>query len=61
MSGAIEAVDWKENADELYERYKAERGMERHKRLGALWLLRRGKSVTGAAEATGVSRRTLTR
>ena len=61
MSGAIEAVDWKENADELYERYKAERSVERRKRLGALWLLRRGESVTSAAEATGVSRRTLTR
>lgn len=61
MSGVIEAVNWKESADELYERYKAERDVEARKRLGALWSVRRGEGVTGAARAAGVSRRTLTR
>lgn len=61
MSGVIEAIDWNESADELYARYRTERDVEARKRLGALWLLRRGESVTSAAEATGVSRRTLTR
>lgn len=61
MSGVAEAVDWNESVDELYERYRAERDVEARKRLGALWLVRRGESVTGAAQATGVSRRTLTR
>ena len=61
MSGTIEAVDWKESAEELHVRYRAERDVEARKRLGALWLLRRGESVTRAAEAAGVGRRTLTR
>lgn len=61
MSGVIEAVDWNESAEELYALYKAGRDVEARKRLGALWLLRRGESVSAAAEATGVSRRTLTR
>ena len=61
MSGVIEAVDWNESADELYARYSAERDLEARKRLGALWLVRRGESVSSAAQAAGVSRRTLTR
>ena len=35
--------------------------MEARKRLGALWLVRRGKSVSAAAQSMGVGRRTLTR
>src|SRR3712207_1486029 len=61
MSGVIEAVNWKESADELYERYRAERDVEARKRLGALWLVRREEGVSGAAQSAGVSRRTLTR
>jgi transposase len=62
MSGTIEAVDWKESADELYARYKKEQqGVEARKRLMALWLVRRGESVSGAAKTAGVGRRTLTR
>jgi transposase len=61
MSGVIEAVDWNESAQELYARYRAERDVEARKRLGALWLVGRGESVTGAPQAIGVSRRTLTR
>lgn len=33
MSGVIEAVTWKESADELHARYKAERDVEARKRL----------------------------
>ena len=61
MSGAIEPVDWQHSADELRERYKAERDLELRKRLGALWLVRQGESVSSAAESMGVGRRTLTR
>ncbi len=61
MSGVIETVDWSESIEELYARYRAERDVEVRKRLGALWLVRRGESVSAAAQATGVSRRTLTR
>jgi len=61
MSGAIEPVDWQQSADELHERYRAERNLELRKRLGALWLVRRGTSVSAAAQSMGVGRRTLTR
>jgi hypothetical protein len=61
MSGAIEPVAWQESADELHERYRAEQDLESRKRLGALWLVRRGESVSDAAESMGVGRRTLTR
>ncbi len=61
MSGAIEPVDWQQGADELHERYRAERNLEARKRLGALWLVRRGESVSAAAQSIGVGRRTLTR
>jgi hypothetical protein len=46
MSGVIEAIDWNESADESYARYRAERDVEARERLGALWLSRRGESVT---------------
>ena len=61
MSGAIEPVDWHHSADELHQRYRAERNLEARKRLGALWLVRRGESVSAAAQSMGVGRRTLTR
>jgi transposase len=61
MSGAIEPVHWQQSADELHERYKAERDLEARKRLGALWLVRQGESVSAAARSMGVGRRTLTR
>ena len=61
MSGAIEPVDWHHSADELHERYRAERNLEARKRLGALWLVRRGESVSAAAQSMGIGRRTLTR
>jgi len=61
MGSAIEPVNWHQNADELHERYKLERDPELRKRLGALGLVRRGESVSDAAESMGVGRRTLTR
>jgi transposase len=61
MSGAMKPVAWQQSADELHERYKAERDLEARKRLGALWLVRQGESVSSAAESMGVGRRTLTR
>ena len=61
MSGSIAPVDWQRSADELHERYRAERDLEVRKRLGALWLVRRGESVSAAAQSMGVGRRTLTR
>ena len=61
MSGVIEPLSWQQSADELHERYRAERDLELRKRLGALWLVRRGESVSAAAQSMGVGRRTLTR
>ena len=62
MSRLIEAVQWNESAQQLYEKYKAEHhDVPRRKRLMALWLLRRGESVADAAQMAGVGQRTLTR
>lgn len=61
MAGVIQAVDWKQSADELYERYRAERNVERRKRLQALWRLRQGQSATQTAQEVGIGRRTLVR
>jgi hypothetical protein len=55
MSGVtMEAVDWKESADELHQLYKKERDLQARKRLVALWAVRRGESVTDAAQIAGV-------
>ena len=62
MSRVIEAVQWNESAQQLYEKYNAEHhDVPRRKRLMALWLVRRGESVADAAKMAGVGQRTLTR
>lgn len=63
MIRVIEAVEWNESAEQLYDRYKAEQqDVTKRKRLMALWLVRRGeKSVGDAAQMAGVGRRTLSR
>lgn len=55
------AVAWSETAAELEARYRAERGVERRKRLGALWLVRRGERVADAGRLVGVGERTVFR
>ncbi len=55
------AIEWAESAEELRQRYRAEGTLVARKRLQALWPVRRGESVTAAAEAVGVGRRTLGR
>ena len=55
------AVDWAETAVELERRYRAERAVERRKRLGALWLVRRGDRVGDAGRLVGVGERTVFR
>lgn len=61
MAGVLKPVAWGESAEELYERYRAEREVERRKRLHALWLVRRGERVDEAARQAGVGQRTVTR
>ena len=44
-------VAWAETADELERRYRAERDVERRKRLGALWRVRGGDRLTAEQRA----------
>ena len=55
------AVAWAETAEELEARYRAERDLARRKRLGALWLVRRGERVAEAGRLVGVGERTVFR
>ena len=55
------AVAWAETASELEGRYRAERDVERRKRLGALWRVRVGDRVAEAGRLAGVGERTVFR
>jgi transposase len=55
------AVRWEETTEGLYERYRAERDVERRKRLGALWRVRAGDRVADAGRVVGVGERTVFR
>ena len=55
------AVAWSETAEELEARYRAERDVERRKRLGALWRVRAGDRVGAAGRLAGVGERTVFR
>lgn len=54
-------VEWSETAEELYERYRAERDVARRKRLQVLWRVRAGDAPAVAGEAAGVGARTVER
>jgi transposase len=45
----------------LYDRYRAEREVQRRKRLQVLWLVRQGRTATAAATEAGVGVRTVLR
>ena len=55
------AVAWSETAGELEAQYRAERDVERRKRLGALWRVRAGDRVADAGRLAGVGERTVFR
>ena len=55
------AVAWAETAEELEARDRAEREVERRKRLGALWRVRAGDRVADAGRLAGVGERTVFR
>ena len=55
------AVEWAESAAELEGQYRAERNVERRKRLGALWRVRVGDRIPDAGRVVGVGRRTVDR
>ena len=59
MRGRKLRVDWQEDAATLRRRSRRERDGPRRTRLHALWLLRRGDSLTHVAQTLGVSARAL--
>ena len=48
MSRLLREIAWDESVGELYERYRAERDLQRRQRLHMLWLVRQGMSATAA-------------
>lgn len=54
-------VDWAESAEELERQYRAERDVERRKRLGALWRVRVGDRIPDAGRVVGVGSRSVDR
>jgi transposase len=61
MGRTLQEIDWQESAEELYDRYRAERDVQRRKRLQVLWLVRQGRTATAAATEAGVGVRTVLR
>ena len=54
-------VEWTQTAEELERQYRAERDVERRKRLGALWRVRVGDRIPDAGRVVGVGSRTVDR
>ena len=61
MGRTLQEIDWQESSEELYDRYRAEREVQRRKRLQVLWLVRQGRTATAAATEAGVGVRTVLR
>lgn len=59
MRGRRLVVEWREDADELRRRYRAERLPELRARLHGLWLVRAGRTARAAAAVLGVDERTV--
>jgi transposase len=61
MGRPLQEIDWQESTEELYDGYRAERDLNRRKRLQVLWLVHQGKTAAAAATEAGVGRRTVLR
>lgn len=61
MSRRVYPIEWRESIAELEELYRAEKHVEKRKRIQAVWLVRQGKEVKVAAKEAGTSRESLTR
>ncbi len=61
MSRKIDPIEWKETEEEIRQLYRAEKHVERRKRLQGLWLVRQGREARVAAKEAGTSRESLTR
>jgi transposase len=57
----VQEIDWQESAEEWYDHYRAERDVQRRKRVQVLWLVRQGRTATAAATEAGVGVRTVLR
>jgi hypothetical protein len=51
MGRTLQEIDWDESAEELYDRYRAERDLNRRKRWHVLWLVRQGRTATALRRA----------
>jgi len=54
-------VDWAESAEELKQKYRAEKHPQRRERLFTFWHLRLGKQIREMAELTGTDERVIQR
>jgi transposase len=61
MSRKVKPIKWKESSEELEQHYRAEKHIEKRKRLQALWLVQQGKDAKVAAKEAGTSRESVTR
>ena len=61
MSRKIDPIEWRESALELEKLYRAEKQVEKRKRLQALWLVCQGKEAKVAAKEAGTSRESISR
>lgn len=61
MGRKMAEVKWAEDAEALYAQYRAERDVERRKRLQVLWLVRQGVGLGEAARQAGVGERSVAR
>lgn len=61
MDRSLLLAEWQEDAETLFQRYKAEQDPEIRTRLHALWLLRQGYPLRQTAKLVGVSYRSLER
>lgn len=61
MSRRMAPIDWSERAEALEEQYRREKDVQRHKRLQAMWLVRRGEAAQDAAKEVGIGRKAIGR
>lgn len=59
MAGRLFYVEWQEDTQTLFEKYRKEHDSRLRQRWQALWLLRQGKRLAEAADHVGVHYRTV--
>ncbi len=61
MRGRPFHIEWGDTAEELGQRYRQEKNLERRMRLDGLWLMRQGHSQRERARLLGIHERTVRR